>query len=130
MNTKEATVALSTDTQKPWNLKFATDIQSLLDDRTFTVRSSHYKLGDIFTESSVGQASAPYVLISMYETSIAVIKDISKSVVVKSDSALVFVDGNQIFTALKQDLCVRALSAILPSAPLAVTNPKRLIPAI
>jgi len=130
VNTKEATVALSTDTQKPWNLKFATDIQSLLDDRTFTVRSSHYKLGDIFTESSVGQASAPYVLISMYETSIAVIKDISKSVVVKSDSALVFVDGNQIFTALKQDLCVRALSAILPSAPLAVTNPKRLIPAI
>lgn len=130
MNTKEATVALSTDTQKPWNLKFATDIQSLLDDRTFTVRSSHYKLGDIFTESSVGQASAPYVLISMYETSIVVIKDISKSVVVKSDSALVFVDGNQIFTALKQDLCVRALSAILPSAPLAVTNPKRLIPAI
>lgn len=130
MNTKEATVALSTDTQKPWNLKFATDIQSLLDDRTFTVRSSHYKLGDIFTESSVGQASAPYVLISIYETSIAVIKDISKSVVVKSDSALVFVDGNQIFTALKQDLCVRALSAILPSAPLAVTNPKRLIPAI
>lgn len=130
MNTKEATVALSTDTQKPWNLKFATDIQSLLDDRTFTVRSSHYKLGDIFTESSVGQASAPYVLISMYETSIAVIKDISKSVVVKSDSALDFVDGNQIFTALKQDLCVRALSAILPSAPLAVTNPKWLIPAI
>jgi len=129
VNTKEATVALSTDTQKPWNLTFATDIQSFLDDRTFTVPSSHYNLGDIFTESSVDQASAPYVLIT-FETSIAVIKDISKSVVVKSDSALVFVDGNQIFTALKQDLCVRALSAILPSAPLAVTNPKRLIPAI